>query len=257
MVSYPYYLPIDQFTGTLAVSTLTSFAVREVQTLPYRTVPDVGVKDVGTVGLIEAVKLNATQVFVDSDDPAGSYLYPTTIDTEVPLQVVYRNTGTRRGDVTFDVETGALSVTPDATDRKGYIYKCYAVTPTLFAASDKPGSYLPSTKSVHTAYFVFHTDGEYPFFGVQLKKVDTDVTQVTPVSTYPPVDGSTTAAFDASIMDAARQLIRPLWKIAVNAGGIDDFFQFIIMSDSVRVWELIAIQTTVSQSSTRPGVGKV
>ena len=257
LLSYPYYLPIDQFTGTLAVDTYSSFAVRKVQTLPYRTVPDVGVKDVGTVGLIEAVKLNGTQVFVDSDNPSGSYLYPAPIDADVPLVAVYRNTGVRRGDITFDVETGTLSSTPGATDRKGYIYKCYAVTPTLFATSDKPGSYLPSTKSVHTVYFVFHTDGEYPYFGVQLKKVDTDVTQVTPVDTYPAVDGSTTTAFDSAVMDAARQLIRPLWKIAVNAGGIDDFFQFIIMSDSVRAWELVAIQATVSQSSVRPGVGKI
>lgn len=254
LISYPYRYPIDQFTGTASPLTFADYVVRQVQDLPFKMIPDVGVHDVGTVGLITTTKLNSTQVFIDSDDPTGSFVYPNAVTSD--LVVVYTQEGARKSTVTYDIETGLVGTVTD-TDRVGFIYKCFATTPNLFVASDKPDSYLPSNKSVHTCYFVFHTNGEYRKFGVNLKKVDTDPTQVTPLNQFPSFDSSEVVAFDAAVLDAARQLVRPFWKIAIHPGGIEDFYQMIILSDSITEWELVSLQTTVSQSSVRPGVGRI
>jgi hypothetical protein len=252
LISYPYKYPIDHITAAPNPLTFSDYSIREVQTLPFKTIPDVGVPDVGIVGLITVTKLNSTQVFIDSDDPTSSYIYPSTVGSD--LVVVYNQDG-RKSTVTYDVETGLVGEV-DETDSIGYIYKCFAATPNLFVASDKPPSYLPSNKTVHTCYFVFHTNGEYRQFGVNLKKVDVDPTQVTPLNKFPSVDFDT-VAFDAVVLDAARQLVRPFWKIAMHPGGIEDFYQMIVLSDSVTEWELVSLQTTVSQSSVRPGVGRI
>jgi hypothetical protein len=253
LVSYPFAYPIDQVSvvDTLKV---TDLMFRQMQEMPFRSIPDVGVNDVGSAVDTQVTKFNSKQLFIESDDPDNAFVYPTTIGTT--LVVVY-DTDHVRIPTEFDILTDTINPVPEAGQVFGYVYKCFVTTPTLFASSDRPQSFLPSVKTIHQVIFVFHTNGDYKNFGVSVKKIDTDPTQVTPINSVPETDGAPDIATDWSLFDAARKLVRPTWKLVVHPGGIEDFHQFIIMADSITEWELIALQSVVSQSGTRPGTGRI
>jgi hypothetical protein len=247
LVSYPYRLPIDQHTQDYIVPLVQPVTPQAVNNLGFRALPDVGIDDIASAGVTNFFKTRDDRVFVgDTGGPAAA-LYPKAIGDEIV--VGYTAAGVLVS-VDHDPLDGSFTL-GDATET-GYVYKCFVTTPTLFATSNNNSSFINSYKTVHFATFVFHTNGEYPNFKVNVKRVDTDPTQITEYVTYPEYDNSSATQFDKALHDAATELVRPMLKLVAHTGGIETpFHQFIVFSDSINSWELISYQAEVSQSSVR------
>lgn len=250
LVSYPYKYALDE-TSDLTVNILQINQKRYIQHTPFNTIPDLGIIDIGANdgGIIQ--KLNNNQVYIDVD---VAYIYPKSINMKA--LVVYDENGKLDLSYSLNIETGVVTPALPSNTVSGLAYKCFALTPTMFASSTSPSSFLPSVKTMRQSIFVFHTDGEYDSFGVLVKKVDTDPTQVTQANQSPDTDYDNDVAFDVDLTDLRRELSRPLWKKVVHVGGIEDFYQFIVASDCYHQWELIGYQVITSQSSSRPGTGR-